>query len=53
MLLNVPWRLDKIKGVHTAIKVAKATNNQLLIGGNLIPNTPDNTAIYKTKLTAD
>ena len=32
-------RLDKVKGVHTAIKVAKATNNQLLIGGN-IPNTP-------------
>jgi len=42
-------RLDKVKGVHTAIKVAKATNNQLLIGGN-IPNTTDNYQYYKTEI---
>jgi len=42
-------RLDKVKGVHTAIKVAKATNNQLLIGGN-IPNTPDNYQYYKNEI---
>lgn len=39
-------RLDKIKGLHTAIEVAKATNNQLWIGGN-IPNTVDNYRYYK------
>jgi len=42
-------RLDKIKGVHTAITVAKATNNKLLIGGN-IPNTPDNYQYFKTEI---
>lgn len=40
-------RLDKIKGVHTAIKVAKTTSSRLWIGGN-IPDTPDNYAYYKT-----
>ena len=39
-------RLDEIKGVHTAINVAKATSSILWIGGN-IPDTPDNYAYYK------
>jgi len=42
-------RLDKIKGAHTAIRVAKATNHILLIGGNL-PNTPDNYQYYKQQI---
>jgi glycosyltransferase involved in cell wall biosynthesis len=42
-------RLDKIKGVHHAIKVAKATGNKLLIGGN-ISHTPDNYEYYRTQL---
>jgi glycosyltransferase involved in cell wall biosynthesis len=28
-------RIEKIKGCHTAIKVAKATNNKLVIAGNI------------------
>ena len=40
-------RLDKIKGVHTAINVAIATNNKLIIAGN-ISHTPDNYEYYKT-----
>ena len=42
-------RLDKIKGVHTAIKVAKATNHKLLIAGNM-PHTADNYAYFKTEI---
>ena len=42
-------RLDKIKGVHTAIKIAKATSNILWIGGN-IPQTPDNFEYYKQQI---
>jgi len=42
-------RLDKIKGVHTAIKVAKTTNNVLWIGGN-IPKTKDNLQYYKQEI---
>jgi len=42
-------RLDKIKGVHTAISVAKATNNKLVIGGN-IPHTSDNYHYFKTEI---
>jgi glycosyltransferase involved in cell wall biosynthesis len=42
-------RLDKIKGVHTAINVAKATNNQLVIAGN-ISHTPDNYRYFKTEI---
>jgi glycosyltransferase involved in cell wall biosynthesis len=42
-------RLDKIKGLHTAIEVAKTTNNQLWIGGN-IPDTADNYRYYKETL---
>lgn len=40
-------RLDRIKGVHTAIETAKATGNKLIIGGN-IPETADNYTYYKT-----
>jgi glycosyltransferase involved in cell wall biosynthesis len=42
-------RLDKIKGVHTAINVARATNHKLVIGGN-IPHTPDNYQYFKTEI---
>ncbi len=42
-------RMDKIKGLHTAIEVAKATGNVLWIGGN-IPDTSDNYAYYKEKI---
>jgi glycosyltransferase involved in cell wall biosynthesis len=30
-------RIEKIKGCHTAIEVAKATNNKLVIAGNISP----------------
>jgi glycosyltransferase involved in cell wall biosynthesis len=42
-------RLDKIKGVHTAIKVAKETSSKLWIGGN-IPDTADNLAYYDQEI---
>ncbi len=42
-------RLDKIKGAHTAVNVAKVTGNRLIIAGN-IPNTPDNYQYYKDHL---
>ncbi|MGI4019964.1 MAG: glycosyltransferase family 4 protein [Janthinobacterium lividum] len=42
-------RLDKIKGVHTAIKIAKKTNQILWIGGNL-PDTADNQQYYKQEI---
>lgn len=42
-------RLDRIKGVHTAIEVAKATGRQLIIAGN-IPNTPDNLNYFKSEI---
>jgi glycosyltransferase involved in cell wall biosynthesis len=42
-------RLDQVKGAHTAIKVAKATNHQLILAGN-IPHTPDNLAYYKAEI---
>jgi glycosyltransferase involved in cell wall biosynthesis len=42
-------RLDRIKGAHTAIKVAKATNNNLIIAGN-IPETGDNLSYFKNEL---
>jgi glycosyltransferase involved in cell wall biosynthesis len=42
-------RLDKVKGLHTAIKAAKATGNQLIIGGN-ISHTSDNYNYYKTEI---
>ncbi|RFZ82242.1 glycosyltransferase family 4 protein [Mucilaginibacter terrenus] len=40
-------RLDKIKGVHTAIEVAKATGNNLILAGN-VSHTSDNLAYFKT-----
>nr|WP_067057308.1 glycosyltransferase family 4 protein [Mucilaginibacter sp. L294] len=42
-------RLDRIKGAHTAIAVAKATNSQLIIAGN-IPDTDDNYQYFKNEL---
>ncbi|HWZ35232.1 MAG TPA: glycosyltransferase [Mucilaginibacter sp.] len=42
-------RLDKIKGVHTAIQVALQTGNKLIIGGN-ISHTPDNYEYFKTEI---
>lgn len=42
-------RIDKVKGLHTAIQAALKTNNKLLIGGN-IPTTDDNYAYYKTEI---
>ena len=42
-------RLDKIKGAHTAIKVAKATGKRLIIAGN-VSHTPDNYQYFKTEV---
>jgi glycosyltransferase involved in cell wall biosynthesis len=42
-------RLDRIKGVHTAIDVARQTGNTLLIAGNL-SHTADNYAYFKTEV---
>ncbi len=42
-------RLDRVKGLHTAIKAALKTNNKLWIGGN-IPTTDDNLEYYKTEI---
>lgn len=42
-------RLDKVKGLHTAITAALKTNNKLIIGGN-IPTTDDNYQYYKSEI---
>jgi glycosyltransferase involved in cell wall biosynthesis len=42
-------RLDRIKGAHTAIKVAKAAGNQLIIAGNISP-TADSAEYFKTEI---
>jgi len=42
-------RMDKIKGLHTAIEVAIETGNRLLIGGN-IPNTADNLKYFNEQI---
>lgn len=42
-------RLDKIKGLQTAIEVALKTGCKLWIGGN-IPDTPDNYSYFKEVL---
>ena len=42
-------RLDKVKGLHTAITAALKTNHKLIIGGN-IPTTDDNYQYYKTEI---
>jgi glycosyltransferase involved in cell wall biosynthesis len=40
-------RLDRVKGAHTAIKLAKSTNNQLIIAGN-VSHTADDYDYFKT-----
>jgi len=42
-------RLDRVKGAHTAIKLAKTTNNQLIIAGN-VSHTADDYAYFKTEI---
>jgi glycosyltransferase involved in cell wall biosynthesis len=42
-------RIENIKGAHTAIQVAKATNNNLILAGN-IPTVPGNMYYYKTAI---
>ena len=42
-------RLDRIKGAHTAINVAKATGKKLWIAGN-ISHTDDNQAYFKSEI---
>lgn len=42
-------RLDRIKGVHTAIRVARQTGNRLFIGGN-VSHTADNYQYFKTEV---
>ena len=42
-------RLDKVKGLHTAITAALKTNHKLIVGGN-IPTTDDNYQYYKTEI---
>jgi glycosyltransferase involved in cell wall biosynthesis len=42
-------RLDRIKGVHIAIRVAKATNLPLIIAGNISP-TADSAYYFKTEI---
>jgi len=42
-------RLDKVKGLHNAIKAVRTTGDKLIIGGN-IPHTPDNLEYYKTEI---
>ena len=42
-------RLDTIKGAHTAIAVAKATGNKLMIGGNL-SHTKDSYRYFKEQI---
>ncbi|MBC7510904.1 MAG: glycosyltransferase [Ferruginibacter sp.] len=42
-------RIEKIKGCHTAIRVAKATGNNLIIAGN-ISTLPEEKAYYETAI---
>jgi len=42
-------RLDKVKGVHTAIDVARNTGNRLLIAGN-VSDTTDNYTYFKNEI---
>jgi glycosyltransferase involved in cell wall biosynthesis len=42
-------RLDRVKGAHIAIRVAKETNSKLVIAGN-ISETPDNYEYYQNEL---
>ena len=45
-------RLDRIKGAHTAIEVAKATGNKLWIGGN-IPESEDARSYYDQEIAPE
>jgi glycosyltransferase involved in cell wall biosynthesis len=42
-------RLDRIKGAHTAIRVAKATGNRLIIAGN-IPSSATGSAYFRDEI---
>jgi len=42
-------RLDKIKGAHTAIRVAKTTHHKLILAGN-IPHTADGQEYFKKEI---
>ena len=42
-------RIEKIKGCHTAIRVARATGNNLIIAGN-ISTLPEEKAYYETAI---
>ncbi len=42
-------RIEKIKGAHTAIKVAKATGHQLILAGNISP-LADERAYYEQEI---
>lgn len=42
-------RIEKIKGCHIAIRVAKATGNQLIIAGN-ISSLPEEKAYYENEI---
>ena len=42
-------RIEKIKGCHTAIEVAKATNNKLIIAGN-ISKLPEEIDYYEEEI---
>lgn len=42
-------RLEKVKGIHTAIAVAKATNNKLIIAGN-ISNLPEEIEYFEQEI---
>jgi len=42
-------RIERIKGLHIAIEVAKRTNNQLIIAGNISP-LPEEKAYYENEI---
>jgi len=42
-------RIEKIKGCHIAIQIAKATNHQLIIAGNISP-LPEEQQYYKEQI---
>ncbi|MBC7687743.1 MAG: glycosyltransferase, partial [Aquabacterium sp.] len=42
-------RIEKVKGCHTAIEVARATNNKLIIAGNISP-LKDEAIYFKTEI---
>jgi glycosyltransferase involved in cell wall biosynthesis len=42
-------RIERVKGVHTAIKIARATNSKLIIAGNR-PDLPDAKEYWETRV---